>query len=129
MLSTSFDPHIINYDLPKGFVVPKFTMYDGLSNLFDHLMHFQQIMTLDIGTTNTQCLKMMFEQPPKKSSSQTRRRKIVAPNRLITRLSKVAKGLPFKGNRDGVALIYHIDRFICFVTYPKTTRVQMARAH
>ena len=34
MLSTSFDPCIINYDLPKGFVVPKFTMYDGLSNIF-----------------------------------------------------------------------------------------------
>ena len=63
------------------------------------------MMTLDRGTTNTQCLKMMFEQPPKKSFSQTRRRKIVAkkeaPNRPITGLGKVARGLPFKGNRDG----------------------------
>ena len=27
--------------------MPKFTMYDGTSDPFDHLMHFQQVMTLD----------------------------------------------------------------------------------
>ena len=41
MLSTSFGPHIISYKLPKGFVVPKFTMYDGTNDSFDHIMHFR----------------------------------------------------------------------------------------
>ncbi|RVX04697.1 hypothetical protein CK203_024983 [Vitis vinifera] len=49
MLSTSFNPHIINYEPPRGFLVPKFTMYDGMSDPFDHLLHYPQLMTLDIG--------------------------------------------------------------------------------
>lgn len=55
MLSTSFGPYIINYELPRGFVVPKFTMYDGISDLFDHIMHFRQLMTLDIGNVVLMC--------------------------------------------------------------------------
>ena len=47
MLSMSFNPHIISYEPPKGFLVPKFTMYDGTSDPFDHLLHYQQLMTLD----------------------------------------------------------------------------------
>lgn len=48
MFSTSFWSHIINYELPRGFFIPKFTMYDGSSDPFNHLMHFQQTMTLAI---------------------------------------------------------------------------------
>ena len=48
MLSTSFNPYIINYEPSRGFTVPKFTTYDETSNLFDHIMHFRQLMTLDI---------------------------------------------------------------------------------
>lgn len=49
MLSTVFDPHIIGYEPPKGFLVPKFTMYDGTSDPFDHLLHYRQLNTLNIG--------------------------------------------------------------------------------
>lgn len=31
MLSTLFDPHIIIYETPRRFLVPKFTMYDGMT--------------------------------------------------------------------------------------------------
>lgn len=55
MLSTSFDLHIINFEPPRGFMVPKVTMYDGTSDLFDHLMHFRQLMTLDIGNNVLIC--------------------------------------------------------------------------
>ena len=55
MLSTSFGPHIISYKLPKGFVVPKFTMYDGTNDSFDHIMHFRQLMTLDIRNDTLIC--------------------------------------------------------------------------
>lgn len=55
MLSTPFDPYIIIYKLPKGLLVLKFTMYDMTSDSFDHLMHFQQLMTLDIGNEVLLC--------------------------------------------------------------------------
>ena len=42
-------------ELPKGFVVPKFTMYDGMNDPFDHIMHFKQLMTLDIGNDTLMC--------------------------------------------------------------------------
>lgn len=41
ILSTPFDPYIISYKLPKGFLVPMFTMYDGMSDPFDHLLLYR----------------------------------------------------------------------------------------
>ena len=55
MLFTTFDPHIINYEPLKGFIVPKFTTHDGTSDLFDHIMHFRQLMTLDIRNNALLC--------------------------------------------------------------------------
>ena len=49
MLSMPFNPYIINYEPPRGFMVPKFTMFEGTCDLFDHIMHYKQLMTLDIG--------------------------------------------------------------------------------
>ncbi|RVW19850.1 hypothetical protein CK203_060109 [Vitis vinifera] len=37
MLSMPFSPYIINYEPPRGFVVPKFSMYDESSDPFDHI--------------------------------------------------------------------------------------------
>ena len=48
MLSTPFCSHIIHYEPPKGFLVPKFSTYDGTNDPFDHIMHYRQLMTLDI---------------------------------------------------------------------------------
>ncbi|KAL6331924.1 hypothetical protein AAG906_020273 [Vitis piasezkii] len=42
-------------DPPKGFVVPKFTMYDGMSDPFDHIMHVRQLMILNIGNDALMC--------------------------------------------------------------------------
>lgn len=55
MLSTPFDPYIINYKPLGGFVVPKFTMYNKTSNPFDHIMHFKQLMTLNIRNNALLC--------------------------------------------------------------------------
>lgn len=49
MLSTLFGAHIISYEPLIGFLVPKFTMYDGTNDPFDHLIHYRQLMTLVIG--------------------------------------------------------------------------------
>lgn len=48
MLSTSLLDRILKHGHPLGFVVPKFTMYDDTFDPFDHLMHYQQVITLDI---------------------------------------------------------------------------------
>ncbi|KAL6343216.1 hypothetical protein AAG906_021014 [Vitis piasezkii] len=38
MLSTPFSPHIINYEPPRGFMIPKFSTYDGTNDPFDHII-------------------------------------------------------------------------------------------
>ncbi|RVW64182.1 hypothetical protein CK203_046311 [Vitis vinifera] len=48
-------PRIIKYEPPRGFIVPKFYMYDGSSDPFDHIMHYRQLMTLDIGNDRLLC--------------------------------------------------------------------------
>ncbi|XP_034689225.1 uncharacterized protein LOC117917110 [Vitis riparia] len=55
MLSTPFCSHIIHYEPPRGFLVPKFSTYDGCSDPFDHIMHYRQLMTLDIGNDPLLC--------------------------------------------------------------------------
>ncbi|XP_034679775.1 uncharacterized protein LOC117909836 [Vitis riparia] len=55
MLSTPFYSHIIHYEPPRGFLVPKFSTYDGSSDPFDHIMHYRQLMTLDIGNDPLLC--------------------------------------------------------------------------
>ena len=55
MLSTPFCSHIIHYEPPRGFLVPKFSTYDGSNDPFDHIMHYRQLMTLDIGNDTLLC--------------------------------------------------------------------------
>ncbi|RVW64520.1 hypothetical protein CK203_040368 [Vitis vinifera] len=55
MLSTPFCSHIINYEPPRGFLVPKFSTYDGTNDPFNHIMHYRQLMTLDIGNDALLC--------------------------------------------------------------------------
>ena len=55
MLSTPFNPYIINYNFPRWFMVPKFFTYDGTNDPFDHIMHYRQLMTLDIGNDALLC--------------------------------------------------------------------------
>lgn len=43
-----FSSHIINYEALREFMVLKFSTYDGTTDLFDHIMHYRQLMTLDI---------------------------------------------------------------------------------
>ncbi|KAL6324749.1 hypothetical protein AAG906_017089 [Vitis piasezkii] len=38
-----------------GFMVPKFSTYDGTNDPFDHIMHYRQLMTLDIGNDALLC--------------------------------------------------------------------------
>ena len=55
MFSTPFSSRIINYEPPQGFIIPKFSTYDGSSDPFDHIMHYRQLMTIDIGNDMLLC--------------------------------------------------------------------------
>ena len=47
MLSSLLGRHILNYESPRGFVIPTFTMFDGSTDPYDHMLHYNQVMTLN----------------------------------------------------------------------------------
>ena len=55
MLSTPLGQHILDYDPPRGFSIPPFTMYDGSSDPYDHMLHYNQAMILNAGDDRLLC--------------------------------------------------------------------------
>ena len=55
MLSSPLDQHILDYDPPRGFSIPPFAMYDGSSDPYDHMLHFNQAMILNAGDDRLLC--------------------------------------------------------------------------
>ena len=55
MLSSPLSQHILSYEPPRGFVLPSFSMYDGSSNPYDHMLHFNQVMILNAGDNRLLC--------------------------------------------------------------------------
>ena len=55
MLSSPLGQHILDYKPPRGFVIPLFSMYDGSSDPYDHMLHFNQAMILNAGNDLLLC--------------------------------------------------------------------------
>ena len=55
MLSSPLGQHILNYKPPQGFVMPAFTMFDGSNDPYDHMLHYNQAMTLNAGNDHMLC--------------------------------------------------------------------------
>ena len=55
MLLSSLGQHILSYEPPRGFVIPLFAMYDGSSDSYDHMLHFNQAMILSAGNDRLLC--------------------------------------------------------------------------
>ena len=55
MLSSPLGQHILSYEPPHGFAIPPFAMYDGSSDPYDHMMHFNQAMILSVGNDRLLC--------------------------------------------------------------------------
>ena len=49
MLSSPLGQHILDYEPPRGFFIPPFAMYDGSSDPYNHMLHFNQVMILNVG--------------------------------------------------------------------------------
>ena len=46
MLSSPLGQHILSYEPPHSFSIPSFAKYDGSSDPYDHMLHFNQVMIL-----------------------------------------------------------------------------------
>ena len=55
MLSSPLGKHILSYELPRGFVILSFAMYDGSSDPYDHMLHINQAMILNMGDNHLIC--------------------------------------------------------------------------
>ena len=55
MLSTPLGQHILDYDPPCSFSIPPFAMYDSSSDLYDHMLHYNQTMILSAGDDRLLC--------------------------------------------------------------------------
>ena len=55
MLSSPLGQHILNYKSPRRFVMPAFTMFDGSNDPYDHMLHYNQAMTLNAGNDHPLC--------------------------------------------------------------------------
>ena len=55
MLSSPLGQHILDYETPRGIVIPLFAMYDSSSDPYDHMLHFNQAMILNAGNDRLLC--------------------------------------------------------------------------
>ena len=46
-LSSPLGQHILDYELPHGFVLPYFAMFDGSTDPYDQMLHYNQAMILN----------------------------------------------------------------------------------
>ena len=55
MLSSPLSQKILDYEPPRGFIIPSFAMYDDSSDPYDHMLHFNQTMILNTGNDRLLC--------------------------------------------------------------------------
>ena len=55
MLSSPLRQHILDYKLSREFVILAFTMFDGSTDPYDHIHHYNQVMPLNV---SNECLIM-----------------------------------------------------------------------
>ena len=55
MLSSPLRQHILDYKPPRGFDIPTFTTFDGSTDLYNHMLHYNQAMTLNAGNDRLLC--------------------------------------------------------------------------
>ena len=55
MLSSPLGQHILDYEPPRGFIIPPFAMYNGSSDPYDHMLHFNQAMIFNAGNDRLMC--------------------------------------------------------------------------
>ena len=55
MFSSALGQHILDYEPPREFSIPAFTMFDGSTDPYDHMLHYNQAMILNAGNDRLLC--------------------------------------------------------------------------
>ena len=55
MLSSPIGQHILNCEPPRGFIMLTFVMFDSSSDPYDHMLHYNQAMTLNVSNDHLLC--------------------------------------------------------------------------
>ena len=55
MLFSPLRQHILDYKPPRGFVILAFTTFDGSIDPYDHMLHYNQVMILNVGNDRLLC--------------------------------------------------------------------------
>ena len=55
MLSSPLGQHILDNEPPCGFVIPAFTTFDGSTDPHNHMLHYNQVMLLNVGDDRLLC--------------------------------------------------------------------------
>ena len=55
MLSSPLGQRILEYDPPRVFVIPDFSMFDDSSDPYDHMLHYNQAMLLNANNDYLLC--------------------------------------------------------------------------
>ena len=55
ILSSPLGRHILDYEAPRGFVIPSFATFDGSTDPYDHNLHYNQTMILNASNDRLLC--------------------------------------------------------------------------
>ena len=55
MLSSPLEQHILDYDPFHRFIIPSFATFDGYTDTYDHMFHYNQAMILNVGDDRLLC--------------------------------------------------------------------------
>ena len=55
MLSSPLEQHILDYEPPRGFVIPAFATFDSSADPYDHMLHYNQAMILNDSNDQRLC--------------------------------------------------------------------------
>ena len=55
MLSSPLGQHILDYEPPRGFFILAFAKFDCSADPYDHMLHYNQAMILNVGNNRLLC--------------------------------------------------------------------------
>ena len=55
MLFLPLGQHIFDYEPPRGFVIPAFATCNGSVGPYDHMLHYNQAMIINVGNDRLLC--------------------------------------------------------------------------
>ena len=55
MLSSLLGQYILDYEPPRGFAIPAFATFNGSTDPYDHMLHYNQAMILNVGNDRLLC--------------------------------------------------------------------------